>query len=163
MKMDFNSISRQTAWMRAVQFTVTDIGQPMETQYGFCQAITATDSRGVTNCLNYFFEIMEASVDPTEVGEQFYDVKWDAKKQLFKCIPATPPVKDELKPEKTDWDAVNLGKCRTVVLCAMLQAKLNPYDVIKEEPLRDCINQLAYFCMKGEINDQERIPADGIE
>ena len=159
MKMDFNSISRQKAWMRGIQFKVESVGEPQETQYGFCQAITATDDRGMTECLNYFFEFIEAAVDPSEIGEQFYDVKWDAKKQLYKCIPSTPPVKNELKPDRPDWEKINLGKCRHGILCALIQAgSYQPYMLLRDEAQLDAINKLAEFSMFGKIsldNDNE--------
>lgn len=154
MKMDFKSISRQKAWMRGIQFTVDNISPLEETPYGFCQTVTATDSRGVTECMNYFFEHLEVQIDPAEIGEQFYDVKWDVKKGLYRCIPATPPIKDELKPDRPDWDAIARGKIRHGVVCAMLQAKLNPFDIINEKELRDCINSLTEFISTGEIGDE---------
>ena len=159
MKIDFNSLSRQTAWMRQVQFKIESVGEPQETQYGLCQAITAIDDRGVTECLNYFFELPEAAVDPSEIGEQFYDVKWDAKKQLYKFIPSTPPVKDELKPDRPNWEKINLGKCRHGILCALIQAgAYQPYMLLRDEAQLDAINKLAEFSMFGKIsldNDNE--------
>ena len=151
MKIDFNSLSRQTAWMRQVQFKIESVGEPQETQYGFCQAITATDDRGMTECINYFFELPEAAVDPSEIGEQFYDVKWDVKKQFYKCIPSTPPVKDELKPERPDWHNINLGKCRDGKVNATLRHML-PSELVANKTELDAINKLAEFSMTGKIS-----------
>ena len=147
--------------MRGIQFKVESIGEPQETQYGFCQAVTVTDSRGLTECMNYFFELMEAQIDPTEIGEQFYDVKWDEKKQLYRCIPATPPVKDELKPEGPDWDKIALGKCRFGILCAYIQSSGLPVyleqgktEFSLKNGVLNQINKLAQFSMTGEIEDE---------
>ena len=54
-----------------------------------------------------------------------------------------------------DWNEINLGKCRHGILCAMLQAKLSPYDVVHESSLREVINKLAHFSMTGEIENEK--------
>ena len=160
MKMDFNSIGRQTAWMRGIQFKIESVGEPQETQYGFCQAITATDERGLTECMNYFFDTMEVSVDPSEVGDQFYDVKWDKKQCLYKCIPATPPIKDELVLDRPDWNDINRRHFRKDILCAVVGGnewndtleRMN--DIISTPAIRTTVNILAEFAMTGKISEK---------
>ena len=149
MKMTFNDINRQTAWTRQVQFKIKSVGEPEETQYGFCQAVSAEDERGHLNVLNYFYEHPEAGIDPSETGEQFYDVKWDRKNLYYKCIPATPPPKDIAPSTTPDWDAINLGKCRHGILCAYIQ-----YGGIKELTNEEFgfINKLAEFSMTGKLS-----------
>lgn len=155
----FQDVTRQKAWMRAMQVKVEEVGQPQETQHGFCQAITLTDGVGITETFNYFFPFPEAEVLITETGTQFYDLKWDDKMGLFKCKPATPPPSKELVPEKgPDWDKINLGKCRHGILCATIEnggliAALNNLETI---------NRLAEFSMTGEIHENFRCETEAI-
>ena len=150
--MTFNDINRQKAWMRQVQMLVKSVGEPQETQYGWCQAVEATDSRGLTEWMNYFYEHSEVQIDPSETGVQFFDIKWDAKNNYYKCIPSTPPVKQELVPDRPAWDKIALGKCRHGILCALLSAGWNPYHINEDG---EQINRLAEFSMTGKVEEDE--------
>ena len=149
--MTFNDITRQTAWTRQVQFKIKSVGEPEETQYGFCQAVSAEDERGHLAVLNYFYEQPEGGIDPSETGEQFYDVKWDRKNLYYKCIPATPPPKDVAPSTTPDWDKINLGKCRHGILCAILQSGWSPESIYHDIDQQHVINKLAKFSMNGSI------------
>jgi len=50
-----------------------------------------------------------------------------------------------------DWDKIAEGKTRTVIVCALLQAKLNPVDIINDPDLARTINSVVDFCVTGEI------------
>jgi hypothetical protein len=151
--MTFNDINRQKAWIRQVQLYVESVGLPQETQYGYCQAITATDTRGLTECINYFFDALEFAVDESETGNQWYDVKWDQKNSYYKCKPSE--AKKVVVPEFEQSDAEkkvrekNLGKCRHGILCAILSSGEKIDNVILGQ-----INQLAEFSMTGEISEK---------
>jgi len=150
--MRFQDITRQKTWMRSVQVKVESVGEPQETQYGFCQAVTATDTMGLTECLNYFFNDMQGALDIREVGAKYYDIKWDREKHFFKCIPAEPsPAPEELEKDQPNWDKINLGKCRHGILCAVLQSGLHPSDITNE--IKTTINQLAQFSMTGDTHE----------
>ena len=149
----FIDVERQKAWMRQIELRIDSVGEPQETQYGLCQVVQATDGVGRTEPLNYFFEDEIASIDPLETGLQWYDVKWDEKNGYFRCKPALAKPK-ELKSEGPDWDFIARGKIRHGIVCAMLQAKLNPYDIVKEPELRNCINNLVDYIQTGELNSE---------
>lgn len=48
-----------------------------------------------------------------------------------------------------DWDAINLGKCRHGILCAVLQSGINPSDLITNPDRLKEIEKLAHFSMNG--------------
>lgn len=147
--MRFQDIQRQKTWLRQVQVYIDEIGEPVEAEYGFCQAITARDGVGVSECLNYFFSDLTFSVDPKEVGLRWYDIRYEKDKDYFRGVPAVAPVVDETIAEQPDWNRIALGKCRHGVLCAFINSGANIYDIDLNR-----VNQLAKFSMTGEIDDE---------
>ena len=151
----FIDVERQKAWMRQIELRIDTVDEPQETQYGYCQVVQATDGVGRTEPLNYFFELIEGSIDPSETGVQWYDVKWDEKNGYFRCKPAEAKPK-ELKSEGPDWDKIALGKCRFGILCAWIQAGEDPFRISHDKARRNVINELADFCMNGGYYEETK-------
>jgi hypothetical protein len=148
--MTLKDIERQKTWVRQCMFTVRSVGVAVQSQDNgsYCQAIEITDTAGREDVLQYYFNDLIGKVEFSETGEQSYDVKWMG--DWFKCKPALAPPKENLNAparQPTDWDAVNLGKCRHGILCAVIRFK--GMELTKGE-LND-INELAHFSMTGEI------------
>ena len=156
----FLDVERQKTWMRQIELKIDNVGKTEESQYGFCQVVQATDGVRRTEPLNYFFEHLEGSIDPSETGVQWYDVKWDEKNGYFRCKPAEAKPK-ELKSEGPDWDKIPLGKCRFGILCAYIQSSGLPVyleqgktEFSLKNGVLNQINKLAQFSMTGEIEDE---------
>lgn len=153
--MRFQDIQRQKTWLKQVNILVEEVGEPMESANGFCQAIVAKDATGITETLNYFYASEhhpDASIRLSEVGSKYYDIRW--KDNYFQCKPCDPP--PVLEKEGPDWDKIALGKCRFGILCAMIQGQYLQFnETMKDQPvnpyLLKVVNRLANFSMTGEI------------
>lgn len=155
--MKFTDVMRQgKKWVKG-QFYVRSVSAPEETREGgFCQAVQAVDTVGIEECLNYFCTDTQLEIKQNEVGKQWYEVRWIQEKGYYQCKPTDPPAPIWTDDEQPDWFKINLGKCRHGIMIAMLSAKLNPFDIVNDQTLRDVINKLAYFSMTGGLEDETR-------
>ena len=148
--MTFDEIKRQTTYVRQVQFGICNISPPQDSEFGLCQVITAMDTDGNTECLNYFFDSEQLEIAAAETPE-WYTVKWMAKEGddgYFKCYPCEP-VNDRkfaLKEGKSLRDKRTLGMCRHGILCSLIQ-----YEGLPTQNHLGIINNLAEFSISGEI------------
>jgi hypothetical protein len=150
--------TKSTPWTDPFCVNVIKISEPQEAQYGYCQSIDCELPDGAPVVLNYFFEDTIAAIDPEYTGDQMYKVKWLPDKEMYKGIPTggSPPAKDmAVAREATDWNAINLGKCRHGILCAEITKNGidsifsgHPDDLL---PKLGRINKLAHFSMTGEV------------
>lgn len=137
-------IKRQKKWLLC-EVQVDSISEPVEAMHGdLVQSMEITLAQGAKDVMNYYFKDESFMVGPTELGHQWYDIQWTG--EYLKCKPATAPDDDKFK-SGTDWDAINLGKCRHGILCAYI--RFHGLD-IKNGALND-INELAKFSMTGKI------------
>jgi hypothetical protein len=166
--MRFRDIKNQTAKVKKCQVFVLTVGEPEQSEYGYCQAIDVKDGQGVMGCLNVFLKPdKKGMVYEHETGEQYYDIKWVVDKEYYKAVPCDAPPKIKEAPTHDPaekWDKINLGKCRHGILCAYIQNKGLPTsstvetdaDKITENITIDravlaVINILAHFSMTGEV------------
>ena len=154
--MRFQDIIRTGVWQRQCKYFVNEISPPQETLYGQCQVLTVTDTVGIKEPLNYFFDGEEMSLGMDFVGVQWLDVRWKKDEKYFQCIPAEPPKEQNwTDDDKPDWDKIALGKCRHGILCALIQA--GHYQRCKSteqvDEMLDAANKLARFSMTGEIDE----------
>jgi hypothetical protein len=159
--MRFTDINRQTTWVKQCQVFVDEVGQPMESKHGWCQAIIARDSVGLQECINYFFNHLTFEVKLDEVGPRWYNIRWLRDKGYYQGVPCEAPSAVKLDEEGPDWDKIALGKCRYGILVACIQSGTSIYELDYDQ-----INRLATFSMTGEpaftkteiqeINEHER-------
>jgi hypothetical protein len=147
-------IQRQTTWCKQVEVTVRSVGIAYQNPENgsWEQVIEITGSDGREDVLRYYYNDEMGKVEFTETGTQFYDIKWMG--DWFKARPAKAPPKETLNAtanKPTDWDAVNLGKCRHGILCAYIQNEGLPRQDVGGLADLKYINKLAHFSMTGEI------------
>lgn len=155
--MRFQDVMRQGKWLNQCKYIVESVGEPQETQHGFCQALQVTDSVGITETLNYFYEYDGGEIAADFLGIQWLDVRWKKNSEYYQCKPAEAP-KDvtPLNNDKPDWNKIALGKCRHGILCAFIQSgqffDIDDGGECMSSKLR-IVNNLAHFSMTGEINE----------
>ena len=151
--MRFQDIIRTGVWQRQCKYFVNEISPPEETPYGQCQVLTVTDTVGIKEPLNYFFDGEEMSLGMDFVGVQWLDVRWKKDEKYFQCIPAEPPKEQNwTDDDKPNWDKIALGKCRDGKVNNALR-HMKPSELIDDKKELEACNRLARFSMTGEIDE----------
>ena len=151
--MRFQDIIRTGVWQRQCKYFVNEISPPQETLYGQCQVLTVTDTVGIKEPLNYFFDGEEMSLGMDFVGVQWLDVRWKKDEKYFQCIPAEPPKEQNwTDDDKPNWDKIALGKCRDGKVNNALR-HMKQSELIDDKKELEACNRLAHFSMTGEIDE----------
>ena len=109
------------------------------------QHITATFDQGITGGISYYYNAPDFEIDASEIGpNKWYKLNWNGT--YLRGTPTDPP-ENEPAPKGVDWDSIVLNKNRRDLLGAAIR-----YHGMLHINL-ERINQLANFCLTGEIEE----------
>ncbi len=148
--MIFKDISRQNGrWVNQCKLFVTEVGLPVENEHGISQAIEAKDSYGVQEVLYVRCQDLQGVVEPTEIGEQCYKVRY--KNDMFQAVPEDA-VKQTTDEPDDKWNEIMMKKSRRKIVCACV-SEYDDIDVVLEDLSN--IEKLARYTVYGiETNDK---------